>query len=42
MFPLSLNFLKFTAAGALIALSAANHSPYAQTLLALTSPAGTD
>jgi hypothetical protein len=41
MFP-HLDVLKVAAAGALIALSAANHSPYAQTLLALTTPANAD
>jgi hypothetical protein len=34
MFPLSRDFLMFTAAGAIIALSAAIHSPYAETLVA--------
>jgi hypothetical protein len=32
MFPLSHDLLMFTVAGAIIALSAAVHSPYAETL----------
>jgi hypothetical protein len=32
MFPLFRNFLMFAVAGAIIALSAAAHSPYAETL----------
>jgi hypothetical protein len=34
MFPLSHDFLMFALAGAIIALSAAAHSPFAETLLA--------
>jgi hypothetical protein len=33
-FPLSRDFLMFAVAGAMIALSAAAHSPYAETLAA--------
>jgi hypothetical protein len=38
MFPLSRNLLKLAAAGSIIALSAATHSPYAQTLAAVSPP----
>jgi hypothetical protein len=34
MFAISRNFLMFTVAGAIIAVSAAVHSPFAETLLA--------
>jgi hypothetical protein len=34
MFPLSRDFLMFAVAGAIIALSAAAHSPYVETLVA--------
>jgi hypothetical protein len=37
MFPLR-NFLTFAVAGAIFALSAATHSPYAETLVALSAP----